>query len=85
MLQDLRYAIRSYANTPEFTALTIFVLAIGIGANTAMFTGERADVEAALWSSGRAAFAVPSPGGVELGGIVRLETGEPFKIGRAHV
>jgi len=38
LLQDLRYAMRSFAKTPSLTALIILSLAIGIGANTAIFS-----------------------------------------------
>ena len=74
--QDFRYGIRQLRRGPGFTAIAILSLALGIGANTIIFTLAKGVLLDRL--------AVPRPNQLRLFAIRRDRRNSP-QIGRAHV
>ena len=65
LLQDLRYALRTFRNRPTFTLVAILTIAIGIGANTTIFSWLRSLV------------LNPFPGATQPERIVAIENTAP--------
>ena len=65
LLQDLRYAFRTFRNSPGFAAVAVLTIGLGIGANTTIFS----------WI--RSLLLNPLPGAQEPGRVVAIENSAP--------
>ena len=70
MFSNLKYAVRSLSKTPWLTAVVVVTLAVGIAANTAVFS----------WTRG--VLLHPLPGVADVGRLFALETLPPAGVGR---
>ena len=69
MFSELKYAVRSLAKTPWLTAVVLITLAVGIAANTAVFS----------WTRG--VLLHPLPGVADVGRVFAMETLPPAGVG----
>ena len=69
MFSEMKYAVRSLAKTPWLTAVVLITLAVGIAANTAVFS----------WTRG--VLLHPLPGVADVGRVFAMETLPPAGVG----